>query len=260
MEANLLNSNLYLHHHSYPETKQCYTDGRYFNAVFEDYAGLCPECLYIDVQSAGKQHYVDRYMKEGMCDQTVPVLIRIITTLKDSNYSHCSLLILKPEKNGIRKAILFDAVEIDSSSKFTESDAVEMVSQLCKVVLEFLSMRIPNLEIKMVLKTLPKPHADCVKSGYCNAQVIMYATAFLMDYDYDPNSVKRFATLLERHYKLCPCKQPEIQYGAVDSRIGGALIGGLAGGVIGGAVAGPTGAVLGGATGAIGGYAVGGLI
>lgn len=257
---DLLNSDLYYDYINYPETKQCYTDGRYFKSVFESYPGYCSEPIHVNVTNRGKQSYVDRYMRTTHYNTNYPTIIRIITTLTESNYSHSSLLIIEPTTDDGTNAILFDAVELDQDSQFSRENAEEMVSKLCEVILEYLTPKFPKLTITMDLKVIPKKHSDCRKSGYCNSHVIMYAICYLKGYKYDSDSIKRFASLLENNYKLCPCKEPDIQYGAVDNRVGGALLGGLAGGVIGGAIGGPTGMAIGAGTGIIGGYAIGGLV
>lgn len=246
----ILYNNLADTYMQYPESNECYLDGRYFNEVFRGYPGLCTEPLHVNISSHPickdkMQNCVDAYMRECQVeDINSTLLIRVVTDM-DNVVHHSSLLMIEPPVAGIRRGILFNSSEVSC----VDPKQTQYTQYLAQVVYQAMAIKIPNLDLYPYNLQTNKLPTRCRMSGWCNAFIIMYAVSSLTGRCYDPANVKRYASMIECCYPLCPHSQPEVQYGG-DS-LEGAVLGGLAGL----AIAGPEGAVLG----LLGGYAVGSM-
>ena len=95
---------------------------------------------------------------------------------------------------------------------------------------------------------------NCSKSGYCVAFVIKFGYDYLLEHDYDPTDIRKFASKIESIYTLDPNEPKDVEYGN-DNTGQNVLIGGLGGAAIGGLLTGsPGGLLLGGLAGGALGY------
>lgn len=239
----ILYNNLHDTYMQYPESEKCYLDGRYFNAVFNGYPGLCKEPLHFRISKINDEYINDIWMHRCTIENINSILlIRVIVDMDDILH-HSSLLIIEPPVRGVRRACLFNTSH-SSNSKWTELLASE--------VFNYLSPSIPNMAIYPYHLQVEQLPSSCQVSGWCNAFIIAYAVAALTGKSYDPANIRRYASMIERHYPLCPHTEPEVQYGDQDA-LAGAAVGGIAGGLL-------TRSVGGFALGALGGYAIGSLL
>jgi hypothetical protein len=179
----------------------------------------------------------------------VPVLIRIVISITQS-IKHSCLLIIYPPMCGKRHAVLFNPLE-----PWQVNSTESVVDSLAVALNQYMGLWIQNLCIDVSTVTMPHSESrNCAISGWCNAHVLMYALYILCGYRYDPVNIKRFASMIESHYYICPHEPPEIEYGTVGTAATGALVGGLAGYALSGGS--PAGLVLG----TVGGLAIGSLI
>lgn len=241
----------------YDETTSCYMDGRYFNSVFAKYPGLCTEPIHLRFMKDGDYSVYDIYMNHCHIHEDEIVLVKV--NIEIGNYTHCGLLLIHPEEYGERCVTFFDPVEMDKNYDRISNQMV--VERIGDIIRTFLTPSLPNMVFETRIKTVKKPVTKCIISGYCVAHIIMHALHCLHGDNFPCNhgEIKRFVSMVENNFSLCPHCPPQIEYGHPDSTTTGLVLGGLGGAAIGGALGGSTGFLVGGATGALGGYALGSL-
>lgn len=219
----------------YPETKNCYLDGKYFNTIFQDYPGLIEEPLVLSFQDKG----FEMGMRQCNVNTECEGLLR--TVIETPSARHSTLCILDYQNN---MAYWFNPF-------ISEYD--DMFQRLISKYLDTQVIRVP--EVAPNVKSY-----GCDMSGFCNAYVTKYAYDYLSGHKPDLSRIKSFAGMLETEFPLQIAEgEEDITFGLFDDpRTRGALIGGLGGAAIGGLLGGGTGALVGAGVGGLGGYALSG--
>lgn len=226
---------------SYPESKSCYLDGRYFNIVFKNFPGLLSNPLFININN----NKVDSYMSNTLHNNEINIA-RCIVTVNNLNHNirHSVLIII----NHIEKIILI----YDPDANHPELHQIIM-NTIIDYFDEFNYDFVDVEAVEPPMTYLP----NCDEQGVCNALVILYAYRYLMNQEMtidDVMNVRRFMSAVQSNYIL-PKGEPDVEYLTnQDLLLTGT--GALSGGLIGSAVGGPGGAIAGAALGGVGGYLI----
>lgn len=257
----ILNTNHHQEYLKYEDTRNCFLDGRYFNAVFNGYEGHCSEPLYIKIYNNEDRNVADVILPETKVNFNHKVIIRVVVDIKGI-IRHSCLLMIDPmkENDNSRMVTLFDPVELSRSGvSEIEIEITQMVEMIAGLIYRYLKVSIPNLRLFIESPIMEKPYSPCEISGFCNAHVIKRAVDYLLNQEYDPVFIKRYANMIETNYYVCPHGEVEEEYGSLDRPLTGALVGGAIGAGLGGIAGGPVGAVAGLGVGVLGGYALGSI-
>lgn len=221
---------------AYPPSPHDFLDGRYFGKVLENYPGLIEAPIIISLVQVDNDLYTHVTMEKCPINTDSVGLLRVIIDTPTTR--HSNLLIINYPT---RVASLFDPI---NHSQY---------ASVAKLIEKYLRIYDKNF----VVHQLPqKDYVDYPVPGFCNAYVIKYAYDYLLDREFDPSQITRFAHCIECTYGLLP-GIPDKEYGWPPVA-GGAALGFLGGAAIGGLVAGPAGLVVGGLLGGtIGGLAGG---
>lgn len=233
------------------ETQSCYLDGRYFNKVFASYPGLLPNPLHVKISEGAirfrgqeeRKERVEINMKETNINTSYPGLLRLVITTPKTK--HTNLLILDYQ-NGIvhrfeplgERGPYFDKV----------NDLVHSyLSQFFNLDLEVLDVDLERFLGNFGNNELNEKNTACerqgLKSGFCNAYVILYAYSWLNGLEFNPRNIKKFAHKIEQTYGPLPKEGAEIEYDDGPSRESKQIAGTALGGLGGLALAGPVGAL-----------------
>ena len=237
---------------SYPPTKSCYLDGRYFNKVFDKYPGLIREPLNITImrdQETGQIRYTDQ-MKQTLINNQYPGLLRVVINTPESRHSNLVIIdyqgakLYRYEPNGT------------SSPYYNEINRI--IEQYMVMYIDF---DMYNIDAPAMNQKNPACIEKGIKNGFCVAYVIKYGYDYLNGRQYDPSDILRFSSIIEHVYGPLPHENVDIEYGFLTGGSGfsgrNVLIGALGGAAIGGLITGSaTGALIGG----LGGGLIGGII
>lgn len=231
---------------SYPQTENCYLDGRYFNLVFKDYPGLIQNPLEIDINIDKLNITSSAKLQLTHIDENYPGLLRII--INSNNSRHCNLAIIDWDQKTVKW--------------FNPEDPQKYRKAIYGATLQYLDLFLPGFRIiDLPISIIPETNKACERSGFCVAYCIKYAYDFLLRKQINLSEIKRFANAVEQNFGPLDPALADVEYGPLDSmsqqQAGGLLLGGLGGAALGGLVAGPVGFLAGGAIGGIGGYALG---
>lgn len=227
------------------ETTSCYLDGRYFNLVFQNYPGLLPNPLHVKIsesyirsgKKADKKERVEVNMLETDINENYPGLLRLVITTPKTK--HTNLLILD-YANGV--AYRFEPLGENGPYFHKINDLVHSyLSQFFDVDLEVLDVDLREF--------LNERNLNCekqgLKSGFCNAYVILYAYCWLNKLEFRPHDILKFARKIEKTYGPLSPEGAEIEYDDGPSRGEKQAIGGLGGAALGGLAFGPVGLLAG---------------
>jgi hypothetical protein len=212
---------------TYPESNDCYLDGRYFDLIYQDYPGLIETQLTIRINSNGYESILDDFEFRNHEINILRVIIETDTS------RHSGVVIIG----------IFD--EVIQGYYFDNLGMIE--EKISKIIETLLNIKIHPL----VINHNDEKNPDCNKSGYCIAYCIKYVYDYLLDRDFDPSEIRRFASCVQSKFPPLDPEYADIEYG--DGLVGGLLGAGL-GGLAGGAIAGPGGFLVGGLLGGAGGY------
>jgi hypothetical protein len=227
---------------SYPKTKSCYLDGRYFNKVFHKYPGLIKEPLVINITEKGDEARYSVDMKPTDIDNRFPGLLRVIINTPTTRHSNLLLVDYKGEK-----LFRFDPMGKDHSPYFNEIN---------KIIEGYMDMYIDFDMFVIDNPPYVTKNPECDKGGFCVAYVVKYAYDYLNQREFDPSEILRFSNMVEQKYGPLPEMGKDVEYGPRGPDPRNLLIGGLGGAAVGGLLAGGPGLLVGG----LGGMAVGSLL
>lgn len=230
----------------YPDSANCYLDGRYFNKVFDRYPGLVRSPFHIYLRVANDKNTYYKFDKNlEAVDHRYPGLIRVVIHTDKSK--HSNLLIVDYQNRRVfrfepcgEKNPHFDDINYILEKYFNEYQTFDIYSA-----------QVPPLPVKL--------HSRCIEGGFCVAYVVKYAydylTGRLESRPFDGSDIRKFAYKVEATYGPLDPSNPDVEYGFLDEPANrNALIGGLGGAAIGGLAAGGTGALIGGLGGGLLGY------
>lgn len=237
---------------SYPNTKSCYLDGRYFNKVFSNYPGLIKEPLNIVIKQdkiTKKLKYQD-YMKHIFINNNYPGLLRVII---DTPLGRHSSFVIIDYKGG--NIFRFDPYGRQSPYFNQVNNIIEKYLDL---YLDFDMYIIENIRYD---QKNPTCVANGIEGGFCVAYVIKYAYDYLNNRNYDPSDILKFASAIEHKYGPLSDEDKDIEYGLFGNNNPNqgrnAMIGGIGGAVTGGLLTGSPGGML---LGGIGGGLLGSML
>ena len=188
-------------------TESCYLDGRYFNLVFQNYPGLLPHHLHIDisethVKTPNRNEIVDNskvFMGDNRMDPNFNGLLRVVIHTPET--MHSNLLIIDYEN---RKIYRFEPLGKEGPHYEKVTDLIaKNLSHILPFDIEVLDVRIP----------FDEQNEKCEKSGYCVAYIILYAYAYLKQTTFNPAHIRKFAKLIETKYGPLPKEGAQIEYG-----------------------------------------------
>lgn len=236
---------------SYPDTKSCYLDGRYFNKVFKDYPGLISEPLNIFIRkNRNNQMEYTEHMKETPINNKYPGLLRVIINTPEGR--HSNLIII--DYAG-KKLFRFDPHGTTSPYYNQISNIIERYFDMyIDFDLYIINYPTPNIQNPACLN-------NNIQTGFCVAYVIKYGYDYIHNRDYDPSKILKLVTAIETAYGPLPVEGADVEYGIFGNsnpnQGRNALIGGIGGGILAGVLTGsPVGVLIGGAAGALIGSAI----
>ena len=194
-------------YHGLPNTESCYLDGRYFNLVFQNYPGLLPNHLHIDIsethiKTPNRTEIVDNskvFMGGNKMDPDFNGLLRVVIHTPET--IHSNLLIIDYEN---RKIYRFEPLGKEGPHYEKVTDLIaQNLSKILPFDLEVIDVRIP----------FDEQNEKCEKSGYCVAYIILYAYAYLKQTGFNPSHIRKFAKLIETKYGPLPKEGAQIEYG-----------------------------------------------
>lgn len=209
---------------TYPPTEKCYLDGRYFNLIFQNYSGLMENPLIIKLDYEYDDNDNFTYESDILLQdyELISNQINIMRIIIESNKQrHSGVLILDiGDDDEIYNAIYFDSSNYDYKNIITD-----LISN---------ALNLDSLEIIQSNLDLEK-NKKCKKSGFCVAYAIKYAYDYILDRDFDPTEIRKFASRVEDEdkYNGLNNEEPDIEYD-----LGNAVAGGITAGLVGGAVGG----------------------
>ncbi len=230
---------------TYPNTKSCYLDGRYFNKVLERYPGLISEPLVITIRknkNTGNLKHTS-VMKSTPINNKYPGLLRVVIDTPSSRHSNLVIIDYKNAK-------IFRFEPKGTSSPY--------FVQINNIIENYLDSYIDFDMYVLNTESYDQKNPSCDISGFCVAYVTKYAYDYVNNKKFDPAEILKFVSIIEDTYFLID-ENKDIEYGLFggnnDNKNQGrnTLIGGMGGAVIGSALTGGSagGLIMGGLAGGI---------
>ena len=232
-----------LDYKSYPETKSCYLDGRYFNLVLTD---LFPQLrkqihhpMTVSITSDEKNISANVSMPYTELRNDINI-IRVIIETKFMR--HSSLLLINPTEE---RVWMWDALTEENINDEGIKTIRELVQEGIKNYLKDNFEKDLSFEYgyQEVLKVEPE---GCPEGGvgYCNAYVLKRTLDWILEKETDLSSILNFVSAVEDNYRDKLIGSPDVEYyyrgRGFGGGFGGAGLGlGLLGGVALGAALAP---------------------
>lgn len=215
-----------LNYENFSPTEKCYLDGRYFNLVLRDVA---PDVLHPPMNVSINSNQDDLVANIDM-DLTRLVMenadniIRVV--IKSRYMKHSTLLIVSPDKN---ECYMWDALTEETLADPAFKKIHDLVGLAVKNYLKqcFDENIVFVYDYTVVPKEAPD-HCDAEFSGYCNAYIILKALSLILNIEFNPANILRFAKAVELNYQEFLEGEPDIEYYFGGAGLGLGLLGGLA--------------------------------
>lgn len=242
----------------YPETSECYLDGRYFNLVLAPlHKGVSLNPLMIDIEEDldGNASYIRMHMHDTVIRSDTSSIIRVI--IRSASIRHSALLVINTADNNVWFWNPKSNYHIKTGSDGLEKHIIHRIRGFLKVLggMKFTEINYPIDE---------EYNSQCLSqgymSGYCNAYIIKFVIDWINNRTVDLTDIRRFVSAIEHKYSSQLTGEPDIEFSTKSGTLIGGLVGGGAGVLIGGAIGGPIGAIGGGLIGGGAGMLAGGAI